>query len=104
MIRGYRDYQSLWVNPLACADGELLCERETGNSHNPQAMAIKRGDRWYPSCKLLGTCIIPINLFDIHVRFYKCVKIWMVKFWKIFGQSFQFRQILAAPKFPFIQY
>ena len=30
---------------------------------------------------------LPINLFDIHVRVYRCVKIWMVKFWQIFGQS-----------------
>ena len=30
---------------------------------------------------------LPINLFDIHVRLYRCVKIWMVKIWQIFGQS-----------------
>ena len=29
---------------------------------------------------------LPINLFDIQVRLYKCVKVWMVKIWKIFGQ------------------
>ena len=29
---------------------------------------------------------LPINLFDIHVRLYTCVKIWMVKIWQIFGQ------------------
>ena len=29
---------------------------------------------------------LPINLFDIHVRFYRCVKIWMVKIWRIFGR------------------
>ena len=27
-----------------------------------------------------------ISLFDIHVRLYRCVKIWMVKIWQIFGR------------------
>ena len=40
MIRDYHEYLSIWDNPLA--DGDLLCEREMGNSYNPQAMAIKR--------------------------------------------------------------
>ena len=40
MIRGCCEYQSIWDNPLV--DGDLLSERETGNSHDPQAMAIKR--------------------------------------------------------------
>ena len=30
---------------------------------------------------------LPINLFDIHMRLYRCAKIWMVKIWQIFGQS-----------------
>ena len=30
---------------------------------------------------------IPINLFDIHVRLYRCVKIWIVKIWQIVGRS-----------------
>ena len=30
---------------------------------------------------------LSINLFDIHVRLYRCAKIWMVKIWQIFGQS-----------------
>ena len=40
MVRGYCEYQSTWDNPLASVD--LPCEQETGNSHNPQAMAIKK--------------------------------------------------------------
>ena len=40
MIQGYHEYQSVWDNPLA--DADLLCEWETGFSHNPQAIAIKR--------------------------------------------------------------
>ena len=40
MIRGYHEYQSIWDNPLA--DVDLLCEQETRNLHNPQAMAIER--------------------------------------------------------------
>ena len=28
----------IWDNPLA--DGDLLCERETGNSHHLQAMHV----------------------------------------------------------------
>ena len=40
MIQGHHEYQSIWDNPVA--DGDLLCERETGNSRDPQAIAIKR--------------------------------------------------------------
>ena len=40
MIRGYHECQSIRDNPLA--DGDLLGERETGNSHDSQAMVIKR--------------------------------------------------------------
>ena len=41
VIRGYCEYHSIWDNPLA--DGDLLCVRENWrNSHDPQAMAIKR--------------------------------------------------------------
>ena len=29
---------------------------------------------------------LPINLFDIHVRLYRSVKIWVVKIWRIFAQ------------------
>ena len=54
MIQGYHEYQSMWDNPLA--DGDLFCEREMGNSRNPQAMIFTLGgDRWYLSCKLLHT-------------------------------------------------
>ena len=39
--RGYHNYQSIWDNHLT--DGDLIpCEREIGNSHNLQAMAIKK--------------------------------------------------------------
>ena len=47
MIQGYHKYQSIWNNPLA--KGNLLCEQETGNSHDPQAIAIKR---WLMICQL----------------------------------------------------
>ena len=40
MVQGYHDYQSIWDNPLV--DGDLLCERETGNSHDLWAVAIKK--------------------------------------------------------------
>ena len=40
MVRGYHDYRSIWHNPLA--DGDLLCEQETGNLHDIQALAIKK--------------------------------------------------------------
>ena len=44
MIRGYGELywtanQSFRVKVV---DGDLLCEREIGNSHDPQVMAIKR--------------------------------------------------------------
>ena len=29
---------------------------------------------------------LPINLFNIHVRLYRCAKIWVVNIWQIFGQ------------------
>ena len=82
---------SIWDNPLV--DGDLPCEWQTRNSHDPQAVAIKNvidgiaSDHMVP-CKLLGMCQENIfYLFDIHVRlYYRCVKIWMVKIWWIFGQ------------------
>ena len=40
MVWGYHEYQSIWDNPLA--DGDVACEWETGNSYNPQSMAIKK--------------------------------------------------------------
>ena len=75
---GYHDYQSIWGNPLA--DGDLLHERETRNSHNLQAVAIKK--------MIDGTVQVlrhvPIfNLFNIlrkwqyytHMRlYYSCLK------------------------------
>ena len=30
---------------------------------------------------------LPIDLFDIHIRLYRCEKMWMVKNWQIFSQS-----------------
>ena len=33
MIQGYREYQSVWDNPLA--DGDLLCEQEIHMIHRP---------------------------------------------------------------------
>ena len=33
MIQGYHEYQSIWDIPLA--DGDILCEQETRNLHNP---------------------------------------------------------------------
>ena len=32
IVWDYHDYQSIKDNPLS--DGDLLCERETGNSHD----------------------------------------------------------------------
>ena len=40
VVRGYHDYQFIWDNPLA--DGNLLCEWEMENSHDLQAVAIKK--------------------------------------------------------------
>ena len=74
-------------------DGDLLCEREIYTIHRPW---LSRGDRWYPSCNLLGTCLR--NIFhSIFTWLYKCVKIWRILVDR------QFRQILAAPKFPSIR-
>ena len=72
MIWGYREYQSIWDNPFKVVDGDLLCEQEMENSHDPQAMAIKR---WSMVLQLqvIGQVpkkYLPINSFDIHVRLY----------------------------------
>ena len=40
MVQGYCQYQSIWDIPLA--DGNLPCEQKTGNSNDPQAMALKK--------------------------------------------------------------
>ena len=44
MVLGYHDHQSIWDNPLADGDldGDLLCEWETGHSHDLPAMDIKK--------------------------------------------------------------
>ena len=59
------------------------------NSHNPQAMAIKKC-LMVPQLQVVGHTpkkYLSINLFNINVRFYRCVKIWMGLIWQIFGQS-----------------
>ena len=83
-----RGYQSIWDNPLA--DGDLLCEWEMGNSHDPQAIAVKRWSLDGTQLQVVGHVhkkYLPINLFDIHIKLCRCVKIWMVRIWWIFGQS-----------------
>ena len=74
IIWGYHEYQSIRDNPLEEVD--LLCEREIGNSHDPQAMAIKRWSN-VPQLQAVGHVLkknLPINLFDIHMTLYQCVK------------------------------
>ena len=39
-VRGYHVYQSLWPNPFI--GEEVSCERETGNGHDPQAVAMMK--------------------------------------------------------------
>ena len=38
MIRGYHEYKSVWINPIA--EEELSCEREIGNAHDTHAVAV----------------------------------------------------------------
>ena len=40
VVQGYHKYKSVWDNPLG--DENLPCEWETGYSHNPQAVAVKK--------------------------------------------------------------
>ena len=35
-----RGYQAIWTNP--CIGDELICEWKIGNSHDPQAVAMKK--------------------------------------------------------------
>ena len=39
-VRGYRIYQSIWPNPFV--GEEVSFEREAGNSHDPQAVAMTK--------------------------------------------------------------
>ena len=39
--RGYHEYQSIWANPPV--DDELISEREVGNPHDTNTVAIKKG-------------------------------------------------------------
>jgi len=39
-VQGYHIYQAIWKNP--CTGDELICEREIGNSHDPQSVAMKK--------------------------------------------------------------
>ena len=79
MVRSYHDYQS--INPLV--DGDLLCEKEMGNSHDLYAVTIKKMiDGSYPASCLERAKENIFNLFDIlrkrwqyytHVRrYYRC--------------------------------
>ena len=40
MVRGYHEYQAIWSDPYV--GEELICEREVGNSHDPQAVVLKK--------------------------------------------------------------
>ena len=40
MVRGYHKYQAIWSDLYV--GEELICEREVGNSHDPQAVALKK--------------------------------------------------------------
>lgn len=40
MIRGYHEYQSIWLNPVM--EEELSCEWEIGNAHDTHAVAIRK--------------------------------------------------------------
>ena len=66
MIWCYCEYQSIWDIPLA--DGDLPCEWKTGNSHNPQAMALKKviDGTQQQVVEHVPKKYLPINLFDIH--------------------------------------
>ena len=59
VVRGYHDYQSIWDNPLA--DGNLFCERETGNSHDLQAVTIKKT---IDGTLQIARCV-PKNIFNL---------------------------------------
>ena len=113
VLYGFNGSRLPWLpkdNPLA--DGDLLYERETGNSHNLQAVAIKKTIDgtlqvigWVPR-KMLSICSIFLRRGGniTHMRlYYRCSKIWMMKIWQTFGQS-SISQIFVAPKFPSIQY
>ena len=39
-VRGYHVYQSIWPSPFV--GEEVSCERETGNAHDPQAVAMMK--------------------------------------------------------------
>ena len=78
MIQGYHEYQSIWVNPLAYSELLYFVNKkwEIHTIHR-LCMAIKR---WLmiPQLQVVGHVpkrYLLINLFDIHIRFYKCVKI-----------------------------
>ena len=88
----------------------LVNEEPAGNSHDPQAVAIKKVIDviaviiWYPvNC---WACVKKNNfhLFDIHARLYfRCVKIRLVKIWRIFGPS-PISSNFRCEKFPSIRY
>ena len=41
MVRGYHVYQTVWEVRIG---GVLPCTRESGNRHDPHAVAVKKGD------------------------------------------------------------
>ena len=40
MVRGYHEYKTVWENPVL--GEELSCMRETGNPHDPTAVAAQK--------------------------------------------------------------
>ena len=40
IVWDYHEYQSIW--DILLADGDLPCKQRMGNSHDPQAMALKK--------------------------------------------------------------
>ena len=63
IVRGYSEYQPIQDIPLA--DKGLSCERKMGNSHDPQAMVLKKVIDGIPVGHVPKK-YLSINLFDIH--------------------------------------
>ena len=89
IVWGYCEYQSMWDIPLE--DGDLPCEPKSGKFTQSTGHGSQEGD-WCMVHKLqvighVPKKYLPINFFDIQWLYYRCVKIWMVIIWRIFGQS-----------------
>ena len=69
-IQGYHEYKDIWKNPII--GGELKCQREIGNRHDPLAMAmLKQIDGHNTIVGHVSRKIVPLAMLSFDMECYK---------------------------------